>query len=47
MQDDEQAQDRGKAPPEDQPDSGQQEKESLLEAQKVASEERKREGGYQ
>jgi hypothetical protein len=47
MQRDEQAEDQARAPQKGQPVSKQQESESLIEAQKKAAEERKREGGYQ
>lgn len=47
MQRDEQARDPEKAPQKEQAASGQQEHDSLIEAQKKAAEEREREGGYQ
>jgi hypothetical protein len=47
MQRDEQAEDSAKVAQKDQPHSNQQKSESLIEAQKKASEERQREGGYQ
>ncbi|MXP42122.1 hypothetical protein GRI75_10770 [Altererythrobacter soli] len=47
MQRDEQGGDRQKDPQKEQPSSGKQEHDSMIEAQKKAAEEREREGGYQ